>query len=137
MGGLSSIEGIEFTDWPVSDAASTPSDSKLSRRCAVVEAASSSFDEDGYRPGDSVRLPGELRRVQTSSGVACPCSSVVNMAMGSSDAGDDWDNNLNIEGGAIYYCRSACTMKRMITLSADNWCYDAHCTQLVLKSLGS
>ena len=43
MDGLSSIEGLEFTDWPVSDAASTPSDSKLSLRCAVVEAASSVY----------------------------------------------------------------------------------------------
>ena len=122
MDGLSSIEGLEFTDWPVSDAASTPSDSKLSRRCAVIEAASSSCDEDGDRPGASTILPGKLRRVRTSSVVACPCSSVVNLAMELSDAGDDWDINFNIEGGAIYSWRSACTMKRMITLSADNWC---------------
>ena len=60
--------------------------------------------------------------MRTSSGMACPCSSVVNMTMGSSDAGDDWDINFNIEGGAIYSWRSACTMKIMITLSADNWC---------------
>ena len=65
MDGLSSIEGLEFTDWPVSDAASTPSDTKLSRCCAVVEAASSSCDEDGYRPGASARLLGELHRVRT------------------------------------------------------------------------
>ena len=57
--------------------------------------------------------------------------------MGFSDAGDDWDINLNIKVGAIYSWRSACTMKRMITLSADNWCYNAHCTQLALNSLGS
>ena len=102
MDGLSSIEGLEFTDWPASDAALTPSDTKLSRRCAVVAAASSSCDEYGDRYGASERLPGEFRRMQTPSGVACPCSSVVNMAMGSSDSGDDWDINLNIEGGAIY-----------------------------------
>ena len=102
MDGLSSIEGLEFTDWPVSDAASTPSDTKLSRRCAVVEVASSSCNEDGDRPGDSERLPRELRRIRTPSGVACPCSSVVNLAMGWSDSGDDWDINLKIKGGAIY-----------------------------------
>ena len=72
MDGLSSIEGLEFTDWPVSDAALTLSDTELSCRCDVVEAASSSCDEDGYCTGDSARLPGELCRVQTSSGVACP-----------------------------------------------------------------
>ena len=137
MDSLSSIEGLEFTDWPVSDVALTPSDTKLSRRYAVVEAASSSCDEDGNRPGASARFPGELRRVQTSSGVACPFYSVFNLAMGLSDAGDDWYINLNIEGGAIYSWRSDCTMKRMIMLSADNWCYDAHFTQLALKSLGS
>ena len=60
MDGISLIEGLKFTDWPVSDAASTPSDTKLSRRCAVVEAASSSCDEDGDRPGASAILPGEL-----------------------------------------------------------------------------
>ena len=107
MDGLSSIEGIEFTDWPVSDAALAPSDTKLSHRGAIVEASSSSCDENGDRPGASVILPGELRRVRTLSGVACPCSSVVNMVMGSSDAGYDWDINLNIEGGAIYSWRSA------------------------------
>ena len=69
-----------------------------------------------------MRFPGDLRRVQTSSGVACPCSSVENLAMVFSDSGDDWDNNFNIEGGAIYSRRSACMMKRMIMLSADNWC---------------
>ena len=120
MGGLSSIEGLECTDWPVSDVASTPSDSKLIRGCAVIKSASISCDEDGYFSGDSATLPGELRRVQTSSGVGYPCSSVVNLAMGSSDAGYDWDINFNIEGGAIYSWRSACTMKRMIMLSADN-----------------
>ena len=119
MYGLSLIEGLEFTDWPVSDAALTPSNTKLSRCCAVVEAASSSCDEDGDRPGASARLPGELRHVRTSSGMACPCSSVVNLEMGLPDAGDDWDINLNIKGGAIYSCRSAYTTKRMITLSAD------------------
>ena len=102
MGGLSSIEGLEFTDWPVSDVASTPSDTKLSRRGANVEADSSSCDEDGDRTGASVRFPGELHRVRTLSGVACPCSSFVNLVMGSSDAGDDCAINLNIEGGAIY-----------------------------------
>ena len=107
MDGLSSIEGLEFTDWPVSDTASTPSDTKLIRRCAVVEAASSSCDEDGDHPGASARLPGELRSIRTPSGVACPCSSVVNLAMGLSHSGDDWDINLNIEGGAIYFYRSA------------------------------
>ena len=88
---------------------------------------SSSFCEIAY----------ELRHVRTSSGVACPCSSDVNLEMGLSDAGDDWDINLNIEGGAIYFWRSVCTMQRMITLSADNWCYNAPCTQLALKSMGS
>ena len=63
MDGLSSIEGLEFNDWPVSDAALTLLDSKLSRQCDVIEAASSSCDEDGDCPGASVRLPGELRRV--------------------------------------------------------------------------
>ena len=63
MDGLSSIEGLEFTDWPVSDTASTSSDSKLNRHCAVIEAASSSCDEDVDRPGASVRLLGKLRRV--------------------------------------------------------------------------
>ena len=135
--GLSLIEGLEFTDWPVSNAASTLSDKKLSRRCAVVEAAFSSCDEDGDFPGASARLPGKLRRVQKLSSVSCPCSSVVNMATGLSDTGDYWDINLNIEGGAIYSLRSACMMKRIITLSADNWCYDAHFTQLALKFLGS
>ena len=137
MDGLSSIEGLEFSDWPISDAASTPSDSKVSRRCAVIEASSSSYDEDGDCPGYYARLPVKLSRVRTSSGVACPFSSVVNLAMGSLDAGDDWDINFNIEGSAIYSWRSACTMKRIITLSEDNWCYDVHCTQLALKSLGS
>ena len=85
MDGISSIEGLEFTDWPVSDAASTPSDTKLSLRGAIVEAASSSCDEDVYRYGASARLPGKLCRVRTSSVVACLCSSVVNLAMGSSD----------------------------------------------------
>ena len=122
MDCLSSIEGLEFTDWTVSDAALTPLDSKLSRRCDVTEAASSSCDEYGDRPGASAIFPGELRRVRTLSGVDCPCSSVANLAMGSSDAGDDWDINFNIEGGAIYSRRSACMMKRMIMLSADNWC---------------
>ena len=69
-----------------------------------------------------MRLPGELRCVQTSSGVACPCSSVVNLAMGSSDAGDDWDVTFIIEGGAFYSCKRNCTMERMIKLPADNWC---------------
>ena len=46
MDGLSLIEGLEFTDWLVSDATSTPSDTKLIRRCAAVEAAYSSCDED-------------------------------------------------------------------------------------------
>ena len=66
MYGLSLIDGLEFTDWPVSDVASTPSDLKVSRRCAVLKAASSSCD--GYEdcPGDSARLLGELCRVQTS-----------------------------------------------------------------------
>ena len=89
MDGLFSIEGLEFTDWPVSDAASTPSDKKLIRLGAILEAASSSCDEDRDSPGASARLPGELRRVRTLSGVAFPCSSVVNLAMGSSDSGDD------------------------------------------------
>ena len=71
MYGLSSIEGLEFNDRPVSDAASTQSDTKLSRHCAVVEAASSSCDEDGDRPGASARFPGEFLCVRTSSGVAC------------------------------------------------------------------
>ena len=101
MGGLSLIEGLELTDWPVSDAASAPSNTKLSRRCAVVEVASSSCDEDEDCPGASEILPGELRRIQMPSGVACTCSSVVNLAMGLSDSGDDWDINLNIEGSAI------------------------------------
>ena len=96
MDGLYSIEGLEFTDWPASDAALTLSDYKLSRSCAFIEAASSSCDEDGDRLGASARFPGELCRVRTSSGVACPCSSVVNLAMGSSDAGYDWDINFNI-----------------------------------------
>ena len=42
---------------------STLSDTKLSRRGAIVEASPSSYDEDGDRPGASVILPGELRRV--------------------------------------------------------------------------
>ena len=82
-------------------------------------------------------LPGELRRVRTSIGMACPCSSVLNLVMGSSDAGDDWDINFNIEGVAIYSWVSACMMKSLITLSEYNWCYDAHFTQLALNSLGS
>ena len=65
MDYLSSSEGLEFTDWPVSDAASTPSDSKLSRCCAV-EAASSSCNEEGDHPVASARLPGELCHVRTS-----------------------------------------------------------------------
>ena len=96
MDGLSSIEGLEFTDWPVSDAASTPSDTKLSRRFAVVEAAFSSCDEYADCPGASARLPGQFRFVRTLNGVGCPCSSVVNLAMGLSDAGYDWNINLNI-----------------------------------------
>ena len=107
MDGLSSIGGLEFTDWSLSDAASTPSDSKLSRRCDVVEAASSSCDEDGDRLEASARLPGEFRHIQTSSGVACPCSSVVDLATGLPDAGDDWNINLILKvvqftlGGAL------------------------------------
>ena len=89
MDGLSSIEGLEFTDWPVSDAASTLSDTKLSLRGAIVEASYSSCDEDGDRPGASAILPDELHRVRTLSGMACPCSSVVTLAMGLSDEGDD------------------------------------------------
>ena len=85
MDGLFLIDGLEFTDWPASDAASTLSDTKLRRRGAIVEADSSSCDEDGDRPGASARLPGNLCRVRTSSVVACLCSSVVNLAMGSSD----------------------------------------------------
>ena len=96
MDVLSSIEGIEFTDWPVSNTALTLSDTKLSRCGAIVEASPSSYDEDGDHPGASTRLTGKLSRVQTPSGVACPFSSVVNLAMGLSDAGDDWDINLNI-----------------------------------------
>ena len=55
--GVSLIEGLEFTDWPVSNAASTPSDSKLSRCCAVIEAASSSCDKEVDNPRASARLP--------------------------------------------------------------------------------
>ena len=69
--------------------------------------------------------------------VGCLRQAVVNLAMVSSDEVDDWDINLNIVGGVIYSWRSAYTMKRMIMMSADNWCYDAHCTQLVLNYLGS
>ena len=52
--------------------------------------------------------------------MACPCSYVVNMAMGLSDAGYDCDINFNIEGGAIYSWSSACTTKRVIMVLADN-----------------